>query len=119
MTVFVVALLAILVAALLEVTTTDIQIMQNHVNSVEAQMTAMAGLNDAFAQLRLDSEWEEGFTNKAFDGGTYSVDVNGSGEIMSIGTSKRGISARIVTEVTTSAQGPPYTIRQNSLKINP
>ena len=49
MTVFVIALLSTLVMGILEMNTVDIQIMQNHVNAVEALMTAQAGLNDALA----------------------------------------------------------------------
>lgn len=118
MTVFVVSLLSILVAAILEIASVDVQIMQNHVNSVESMMIANAGLNDALAELSLDSEWQEGFTNKAFNGGTYSVTAK-DGVITVAGTSSKGVTTRIEVDVTIGSVGPPYSIRQDALRINP
>ena len=117
MVVFVIALLSTIVMGILELNTVDIQIMQNHVSAVEALMTAQAGLNDALAQLRLDAAWTDGFTGKAFNGGTYTVALSG-GEITSTGTSAQGFSAKVVADVTLSASGPPYTTRLDTLKVN-
>jgi hypothetical protein len=118
MTVFVIALLSTIVMGILELNTVDIQIMQNQVSAVEALMTAEAGLNDALAQLRLDAGWNDGFTGKAFNGGTYTVDVKNGPEITSTGTSAQGFSAEVVADLTLSALGPPYITRLDQLTIN-
>ncbi|MCP4452175.1 MAG: hypothetical protein GY809_11985 [Planctomycetes bacterium] len=73
LTVFVVALLAAVVIGLLQLCTQDTQMMGNHVHAAEALAVAQAGLNDAFAEIRADSSWSAGFTDKAFDGGSYTV----------------------------------------------
>ena len=117
MTVFIIALLSIVVSGMLNVFSSDILIMQNHVDGAEAKMMGMAGLNDAFYELRQDREWDDGFTNKAFNGGTYSVDINND-EISVVGTTEKGFSASLVSEVTIGTMGPPYTIRQDSLLVN-
>jgi hypothetical protein len=77
LTVFIVALLAAVVMGLLQVTTLDIQMMNNHAQAAESMAIAQAGLNDAFAEIRLDSTWNDGYTDKAFAGGSYSVVVVG------------------------------------------
>ncbi len=117
-TVFVISLLSILVVAILEIASVDVQIMQNHVNSVESLMMANAGLNDGIAELSLDSEWDEGFTNKPFNGGTYSVTMK-SDEISVAGTTSKGVTTRIEVDVTIGSIGPPYSVRQDAFRINP
>ena len=118
LTVFVVALLSTVVVAILGLNTTEIQIMQNQVHAVEALLLAEAGLNDALAQLRLDEEWDDGFTNKAFNGGSYSVGVQGNGEITSIGVTAQGFTANVVATTTISASGPPYAVRLDTFDTN-
>lgn len=117
MTVFVIALLSTIVMGILEMNSVDIQIMQNHVNAVEALMTAEAGLNDALAELRADSGWTDGFTNKSFNSGSYSVAVSGT-ELACTGTSEKGFTAEVVADVTISATGPPHVVRLDSMRIN-
>ncbi len=73
LTVFVVTLLAAVVTGLLQLSTVDIQMMNNHVHAAQALAVAQAGLNDAFGKIRADSSWCDGFTNKAFGGGSYTV----------------------------------------------
>ena len=117
MTVFVIALLSTIVIAILELNTTDIQIMQTQVHAIEALMTAEAGLEDTLAQLRLDPTWEDGFTNKAFNSGAYSVEVD-NGKITSVATSDQGFIANVVANITTSSAGPPYAVRLDTFDIN-
>ena len=117
MTVFVIALLSTLVITILDLNSTDIQIMQTQVHAVEALMTAEAGLENALAQLRLDATWNDGFTNKAFNGGAYSVEVDNE-EITSVSTSDQGFTANVVATVTISTAGPPYTVRVDTFDIN-
>jgi len=80
MAVFVVALLSAVTISLLLCNESEIQQMGNHVYAAEALAIAQAGLNDAFSELRVDSSWADGFTDKAFSGCSYSVVVTGFDE---------------------------------------
>jgi len=117
MAVFVTALLGAVVMGYLQVNSEEIQLMQNHVYSAEALATAEAGLNDALAQLRSDSSWAAGFSNKAFNGGSYTVTVDGAG-ITATGTTSRGFVARVQAELSISSNGPPCVIRVDRVGIN-
>ncbi len=70
-----VALLAATVMGHLQVNAEEIQLMQNHLHSIEAMVVAEAGINDALAQLRVDSTWNTGFADKPFSNGTYTVTI--------------------------------------------
>ena len=114
--VFVIALLTILVTGILQVNTEELLLMQNQIYSAEAQAVAEAGINDAFAELRADATWVAGFADKAFAGGSYTVKVGGSLPditVESVGTSSRGFVAKVITQITVSAD-PPHIIRNNS-----
>jgi hypothetical protein len=113
-----VALLAATVMGHLHVNTEEIQLMQNHIHGVEALAVAEAGLHDALAHLRLDAGWSQGFVDKPFRGGSYSVTVRGS-TIASAATTARGFVARIEADVTVASHGPPYIIEIEELRINP
>lgn len=115
--VLVTALLAAVVMGHLQMNAEEIQLMQNHVYSAEALATAEAGLNDALAQLRSDSSWDTGFSNKAFNGGSYTVTVDGT-SITATGTTSRGFVARVRAELTISSDGPPYMIRIDAMRVN-
>lgn len=117
MVVFVIALLAAVVMGILETSTTDIQVMQNHVQAVQARMVAEAGLNNAIAELRMNSSWTQGFSNKDFDGGSYTVTIDDS-EIESVGTTSDGFKAKVSAGYTASVSGPPYSISLGALRIN-
>jgi hypothetical protein len=87
---------------------------------VQALNIGQAGLNDAFAEIRSDSNWNTGFMDKAFNGGSYTVTVTGSAPnltIESIGTSAQGFVARVAAE-TTVGTSSPHIIRINKLRIN-
>ena len=117
MVVFVTALLGAVVIGYLQMNTEEIQLMQNHVYGAEALATAEAGLNDALAQLRSDSSWDTGFSNKAFNGGSYTVMVDGT-SITATATTSRGFVARVQAELTISSDGPPYVIRIDTVRVN-
>jgi hypothetical protein len=117
MTVFIIVLLSTVVAGILNMTSVDIQIMQNQVFAAESVTMAMAGLNDALGQLRLDAGWNDGFTNKAFNNGTYTVEVDND-EITSTGATAQGFIAEVTADLTIGAAGPPYTVRLDALRIN-
>ncbi len=114
--IFVIALLAVLTMGILQMNTEEIQLMRNQIYAAGALATAEAGLNDALSEIRADSSWTTGFTDKAFNSGTYTVDVNGT-TITSTGTSSQGFVARVEADVTVSTSSP-YVIRIDNLRIN-
>lgn len=120
MTVFIVALLSALVIGMLQLNTEEIQLMRNHVCTAEAVAIAEAGLNDAFAELRADSSWTTGFTDKVFNGGSYTVAVSGSLPnltVESAGTSAQGYIAQVDADVRIGTSSP-YTVTIDELRIN-
>jgi hypothetical protein len=113
-------MLSALVIGMLEIDTEEIQIMRNQIYAVQAMATAEAGLNDAFYQIRYDPNWSAGFSNKAFNGGTYTVTVEGANpdpNIVSTGTSAQGYITRVKAEISIGTTSP-HIIRVNTLRIN-
>jgi type II secretory pathway component PulK len=120
MTVFTIALLSALVMGILQINTEEIQLMQNQVYAAQALAVAEAGLNDAFARIRYNRDWDNGFDNKSFEGGRYTVEVTGSlpnRTIVSYGTSPQGFAAKLEASIVVSDEHP-YIIRIDSLRIN-
>ncbi|MBN2019692.1 MAG: hypothetical protein JW749_05650 [Sedimentisphaerales bacterium] len=118
--VFAIALMATITVGILVMTTEEVQLMQNQLYSAQALCTAEAGLNDAFAEIRANSGWTTGFTDKSFNGGTYDVTVTGTlptRTITSIGTSPQGYDANVMADVTIGSSYP-HIIRIDSMKIN-
>jgi len=119
-TIFVVALLSAITIGILQINTEEIQLMHNQIRAAEAVATAEAGLNDAFAEIRADSSWTTGFTDKSFKGGSYTVTVTGTLPnriINSTGTSSQGFVAKVEADITVGSSSP-YVIRIDSLRIN-
>jgi len=119
-TIFVVAFMSALVIGMLQMNTEEIQVMRNQIYAADALAIAEAGLNDAFAEIRADSSWTTGFTDKTFNGGSYTVNVKGTLpdlRIESIGTSSQGFVARVGAYVTVGSSSP-YIIRIDNLRIN-
>jgi hypothetical protein len=102
---------------MLEITTEEVQLVQNHIYAAQALATAEAGLNDAFAELRANPAWNAGFTDKPFDRGAYSVAVNGS-ILRATGTTSRGYVATMEAQVTVAPDGPPHMVTIDRLRIN-
>ena len=120
MVVFVIALLSALVMGMLQMNTEEIQLMQNQIYAAEAMATAEAGLNDAFAEIRADSSWTTGFTDKPFNSGSYTVTVTGTlpnRTITSAGTSSQSFVGRVEANVIIGTSSP-YAIRIDHLRIN-
>jgi Tfp pilus assembly protein PilX len=118
--IFVIALLAAVVMGMLQLSTEEIKLVHNQISAAHALTTAEAGLNDAFSELRADSSWNSGFTDKAFNGGSYTVNVSSdlpNLTVESTGTSSQGFVARISADVTVSSNSP-YIIRIDNLRIN-
>jgi len=119
-TIFAVALLSAITIGILQMNTEEIQLMRNQIRAADALLIAEAGLNDAFAEIRADSTWTTGFTDKSFNGGSYTVTVTGSLPnltITSTGTSSQGFVARIEADITVGSSSP-YVIAINNLRIN-
>jgi len=115
-----VALLAVVTVGILQLNTEEIQLMQNQIYAAEALATAEAGLNDAFAEIRTDSNWTTGFSDKSFNEGTYMVAVTGTlpnRTIVSTGTSSQSFTSRIEADITIGTNSP-YVIRIDNLRIN-
>jgi len=117
MVVFIVALLPAIVTGMLQVNTEEIQIMQNHIRAAEALAIAEAGLEEALAELRSDASWDDGFTNKSFVNGRYTVAID-EGRITSVATSSQGHVARLDATVTVIGSGAPYVVEIDNLKVN-
>ena len=118
--IFVIALLAAVVMGMLQINTEEIQVMRNQIYAAEALATAEAGLNDAFSEIRANSSWSAGFTDKAFESGSYTVAVSGSLPnltIESTGTSAQGYIAQVDAD-TRIGTSSPYTITIDELRIN-
>jgi len=124
LTVFLIAMLAAIVTGILQINTEEIQIMSNNSFTAQAIASAEAGLNDAFAELRIATDWRDGFDDKAFHGGTYDVNVidpavtAGSNlTIRSIATTAEGFIAKIEADITMGLAAP-YVIQINAIRIN-
>jgi len=106
---------------MLQITTEEIQLMRNQIWATQALTIAEAGLNDALAEIRTDDEWDDGFEDKAFAGGSYTVDIDEDlpeVTIESTGTSPQGYVARVTAKITVASSGPPFVIRIDELRIN-
>lgn len=118
--VFTAALMAALVAGILELNTEQIRIVKNEIFAAQAMAIAEAGLADAFSQLRSNCNWNAGFSGKSFGGGSYTVTVTGTPpdpNITSTGTSPQGYVARVMAEITISGSSP-YIVRIDKMRIN-
>ena len=120
-TLFVIAMLSAVVMGMLQLTTEEIQLMRNQIWAAQALCIAEAGLNDALTEIRTDDEWDDGFEDKSFVGGSYTVNIDEDlpeVTIESTGTSPQGYTARVLAEITVASSGPPYVIRIDELRIN-
>ncbi len=118
--VFAIALISTITIGIMVMTTEELQLMQNQLYAAQALASAEAGLNDALAQIRTDSSWTTGFTNKAFNSDTYTVTVTGTlpgRTITSAATTSQGYVARIGADITVGTSAP-YIIRIDNLRIN-
>lgn len=120
LSVFTIALLSTLVIGMVQMVTEEVQLAQNHVYAAQAIAVAEAGLNDAFYELRSDSGWTTGFTDKAFGSSSYTVTVAGTLPnltIESTGTTAQNFVARIAADITVGTSAP-YIIRIDELRLN-
>jgi len=119
-TIFATALLSAITIGILQMNTEEIQLMRNQIYAAQALAITEAGLNDAFSELRVDSSWNSGFSNKVFDDGSYTVTVSGTLPnltITSTGTSSQGFVARVEADIRVGSISP-YVIVIDSVRIN-
>jgi Tfp pilus assembly protein PilX len=117
--VFAVALLATLTVGILQMSTEELQLMQNNIYAAYALATAEAGLNDAFARIRQDTD--PNIASTPFNGGSYAVTAGASAVsdllITSTGTTSQNYTARVEADVTIGTGGSPV-IRIDNLRVN-
>lgn len=121
LTVFIVALAAALVMGMLQLNTEQTLQLRNQVGLTRAVVIAESGLNDALAQLRGDLDWNEGFENKAFGDGRYTVSLGGMPPaltVTSVGRTRDNYTARVEAQITALNAAPPYRIVIEQLRIN-
>lgn len=75
MAIFALFFITLLIVAFLDITTIDLQIVKNQTTSLKALYIADAGIEDAIYELRQVKEWDDGFTDKPFNDGSYTVTV--------------------------------------------
>ena len=116
--VFATALMAVLVSGMLQINIEDVQITRNQISAAEALAVAEAGLNDAMAELKADSNWQAGFSQKSFPGGgDYTVVVENS-QITSTGRSADGYTSTVIAKVHVSGDEPPHRVTIACLRVN-
>lgn len=118
--IFLIALMAAVVTGMLQINTEQLQLLRNQAAAAKAEETAQAGLNDALAQIREDSSWNDGFDDKSFEDGSYTVTVSGSPPELTVrseAVASEGFSATVEADITVSATAP-HTIRIDNLKVN-
>jgi hypothetical protein len=117
--VFASAFLAAITIGILQMTTEEIQLMQNNINSVKAIAAAEAGLNDSFARIRQGSD--PNISGASYSGGSYTVTAGSSDDsdmlITSTGITAEGFTAVVKADITIGSSSP-YVVRIDKLRIN-
>jgi len=119
LTVFALAILSVLVAALLEITAADLEIARNHLASTKALYIADAGIASAIYELRQDYQWDAGWPGGVTfpDGssGSYAVTVTNNYPSVTIVSTGNwgGFERKLEANVSISGppQSPPYPVR--------
>ena len=118
--IFIIALMSTVIMGIAQINTEELLILNNHAGSTQAVEAGYAGLNDAFAELRSDSSWNTGFTDKSFNSGSYSVTVTGSDPDLTISSTaqtQQGFVANVQADITMSGSGP-YAVKIDEIRIN-
>ncbi len=117
--VFAIALLTVLVTGILQMNTEELMLMQNQVDAAETLAIANAGLNDAFAEIRDNPNWNTGFTDKSFSSGTYTVTVTGTIPLLTVESNSvlNGFTARVAADLTVGSTAP-HIIRVDEFRVN-
>ena len=122
--IFVIALLSTLVMGMLKINTGEIMLIRNQIYAAQALALAEAGLNAALAEIRDNPVWSTGFSDVAvgetpgFEGGKYSVEVDGSRVIITASMdSWQGYAATVQAEITIGADDP-HIVRIDNYQVN-
>jgi len=123
--VFVIMMVSALVIGILQINLSEVWLTQHRVNAAQARAVAEAGLNKAFARIRVDANGTTtDFTGTLpaggdFAGGQYSVDVNNDILTVTADTNEwKGYKATLEAQITVSSGSTPHIIRVDSLKVN-
>jgi Tfp pilus assembly protein PilX len=112
----VMTMLSMLAIGSLEMLTLNIQIASNHMHDLQALYIADAGMEDAIMELRSDSSWDTGFTDKEFpvgSGNTYTVTIDNSDSPSIVITSTGIVSdfqRSLEAQVEITGASAPYTV---------
>lgn len=114
-TLFTALLMAVFITGFIMLTTVDLNVSTNHVESLQAYYVAEAGVADAIAQMRasgpmIDTDWTTTFPSGSSD--QYTVNVSqSSGLIKSSGqTAPLGFTRALEVSVSVSGSSAPYTV---------
>ncbi|MFH1362005.1 MAG: hypothetical protein ABIH69_05065 [bacterium] len=111
LTVFLIAIGAILIIGFLELSLADLQIVRNHQYSTRALYIAEAGIEDAIYELAQNANWNAGFAAKAYAGETYTVvvtEIDAKINVLNSTSTVDGVFQRqIEVQVATSGSSPP------------
>lgn len=110
---FTLIIISLLLLSFLELATTDLQIVSNHLTRDEALYTAEAGVEDAIVRLtNSKADFSSGLIEfPSGAGNTYNVTYSSSsGKITSVG--RRGSAEAVTLEVKVSVTGTsPYKVK--------
>ena len=115
-TLFTALLMAVFVTGFIVLTTVDLNVSSNHVESLQAYYVAEAGVADALAQMTasgpmVDSQWTHTFPSGSSDQYTVTVSQS-SGLIQSSGlTAPLGFTRALEVVVSVSGSSAPYAVR--------
>lgn len=109
---FILILVSLLVIAFLELTTVDLQIVNNHLNRNKALYIAEAGVEDAISKLIKGQSPPTSVEFPSGSGNTYNVTYNSnSGKITSIGTLTSGEQVNLEVRVSVVGSLPHYNVK--------
>ncbi len=118
--IYCIALFAAMMVGLLGVCAEDTLLLQNEVKYVESWYVAEAGLNDAYAKLKINPYWNEGYSDKSVENGMYTVNIHGSPPnltVRSLGRCNRGFPVCMETDLYLSDKGSS-TIYILGMRVN-
>lgn len=120
LTLLVSLIIATLIIAFMNITSTDLTLVKNHMYSLKAYYIAEAGIAYAINQIRLNgppangTQWQASFPSGSLD--TYTVDAN-STVIKSTGlASVSNFSRTLEAKISISGSSSPYTVSINQWK---
>jgi Tfp pilus assembly protein PilX len=117
LTLLILMVMSILIISALELLSTDLQIIDNHLRDIQATYIADAGIEDAIYELTQNFNWSTGFTDKEFPSGSgsiYTVTVENNYPLVTITSTSTvsGIQRTIEAQVEVyGSTSPPYSVK--------